>query len=107
MKQNESFPNGLPYHLWYDEIFYPNWNKHAVEPSKEVLQFRYNEYLQRIERNNYQRLLDSNKELLAIVKQVAHIFGNEANYPEGTVGYNLCKRADKLINPQPTINSHE
>jgi hypothetical protein len=64
MKQNESFPNGLPYHLWYDEIFYPNWNKHAVEPSKEVLQFRYNEYLQRIERNNYQRLLDSNKELL-------------------------------------------
>lgn len=36
-------------------------------------------------------------DLQQLLKEVINIFGNEANYPEGTRGYNLAEKAKKLI----------
>lgn len=36
-------------------------------------------------------------DMLKIVKQCAFIFGNEANYPEGTVGYTLAQESKAII----------
>lgn len=40
--------------------------------------------------NNYPQLMD-------IAKRCAFIFGNEANYPEGTIGYRLAKDAKEAL----------
>lgn len=36
--------------------------------------------------------------MYGIVKRVLFMFGNEANYPEGTVGYKLSQEATEIIN---------
>lgn len=41
---------------------------------------------------------DEFKYLLSIAKRAAIIFENEANYPEGTIGYELRKDALEIIN---------
>lgn len=42
-------------------------------------------------------LLELNKDLLDIAKQVKFIFSNESNYPEGTIGFNLYKKCIEAI----------
>lgn len=45
-----------------------------------------------------EKLREQNRVLLGIAKQVAFVFGNEANYPEGTMGYRMAKEATEAIN---------
>lgn len=44
-----------------------------------------------------ERIKKVNDELASIVKQTLFMFSNEANYPEGTVGYRIAKEAEKAL----------
>lgn len=48
--------------------------------------------------NERQSLIDSNRELLEIVKECFYYFDNEQNYPEGTGGYAIFQRAKTALN---------
>ncbi len=42
-------------------------------------------------------LKEENEKLKGIAKTVVAWFSNEANYPDGTVGYQLCQDAKKAL----------
>ena len=52
----------------------------------------------------YKELIDSHAELLGIAKTVAFWFSNEANYPEGTLGYRASQEAKAAIEKANIIN---
>jgi len=49
------------------------------------------------QKEQYKPLIESHAELLDIVKTIAFWFGNEANYPIGTNGYNIYKKSQTAI----------
>lgn len=48
------------------------------------------------EKEENKRLADSNKELKQLAKECLFIFSNEANYPEGTRGYQIAQKCRQL-----------
>lgn len=46
--------------------------------------------------NERKALLDENKELKQLAKECLFIFGNEANYPEGTRGHQIAQKCREL-----------
>lgn len=65
----------------YPSIDYKRSKKDADEIAKHIV-----------------KAVNSHDMLLDIAKRAAFIFGNEANYPEGTIGYTLCQAAKEAIN---------
>lgn len=45
----------------------------------------------------YREVKKQNEKLINVAQSCAFIFGNEANYPEGTIGYRLAKDAKEAL----------
>lgn len=81
----DSFNNGATEHRRFGFVKGANWQK-----EQSSIQ--------------YKELIDSHAELLGIAKTVAFWFSNEANYPEGTLGYRASQEAKAAIEKANIIN---